>query len=73
MAKTHVKVGDKVKVIAGSAKGAEGTITAINANKGVVVVEGAKQITKAVRPSEGNEGGLIKIDGPINISNVKKA
>ena len=73
MAKAHVKVGDKVVVTTGSAKGKEGTVISINSAKQQVIVEGAKQITKAVRPTqEGQEGGLQKIDGPVHISNVKK-
>lgn len=72
MAKTHVKIGDKVKVISGSAKGAEGEVTAINANKQQVIVAGAKTITKTVRKTENQEGALQKIDGPVHLSNVKK-
>ena len=73
MAKTHVKIGDKVRVISGSAKGKEGTVVSINAKKEQVVVEGAKQYTKAVRPTkEGEEGGLQKLDASVHLSNVKK-
>ncbi|MDB9741692.1 50S ribosomal protein L24 [Akkermansiaceae bacterium] len=70
--KTHVRIGDNVKVIAGSAKGQEGKVLSINAAKQQVLVEGAKQMTKAVRPTEQAEGGLLKVDKPIHISNVKK-
>lgn len=75
MAKTHVKIGDKVVVTVGAegVKGATGTVTAINAKKQTVTVEGVKPITKAVKPqSEQDQGGLVKIDRPIHISNVKK-
>jgi large subunit ribosomal protein L24 len=71
--KTHVKKGDQVEVIAGNHKGKRGTVTLVKADKGQVIVEGARPVTKALRRSEKNpDGGLQKIDGPIHISNVKK-
>ena len=62
--KTHVKKGDEVEIIAGrNHKGKRGT----------VLVEGARTLKKAVRPTEQNpEGGIQEINGPIHISNVKK-
>jgi len=74
MTKTHVKIGDKVVVTTGAQdiKGVTGTIISINAKKETVTVEGVKEITKAVKPTEGSEGGLLKIPRPIHISNVKK-
>ena len=74
MAKTHVKVGDKVVVTTGAEgiKGITGTVISINAKKETVTVEGVKDIKKAVRPSEGNEGGILDMPRPIHISNVKK-
>ncbi|NWK56109.1 50S ribosomal protein L24 [Verrucomicrobiaceae bacterium N1E253] len=71
--KTHVKKGDQVQVVAGNQKGKQGTVLEVNAEKGQVIVEGAKVIKKAIRKSEQNpDGGIIEQDGPIAISNVKK-
>lgn len=71
--KTHVKKGDEVEIIAGNHKGKRGTVLAVNAAKGQVVVEGGRKIKKAVRRSEKNpDGGLQEVDGPVHISNVKK-
>ncbi len=71
--KTHVKKGDKVEVISGYHKGKQGEILTINATKGQVLVQGVRMIKKAVKPSEQNqEGGIIEVEGPIHISNVKK-
>ncbi len=71
--KTHVKIGEEVVVIAGNHKGQKGKVLSIDVNKNTVVVEGVRQITKAVRRSEQDpEGGLKKQDGPIHLSNVKK-
>jgi large subunit ribosomal protein L24 len=71
--KTHVKVGDEVKVIAGNHKGKQGRVLEVNGVKGRVVVEGVNVIKKAIRKSEQNpDGGIVEQDGPIAISNVKK-
>ncbi len=69
----HVKKGDKVQVIAGGHKGATGTVASVNEAKQRVVVEGVRKIKKTLKRSEANpEGGIVEIDGPIHISNVKK-
>ena len=70
--KTHVKKGDEVEIITGR-NHKRGTVLAVNAAKGTVIVEGARTLKKAVRPTEQNpEGGIQEINGPIHISNVKK-
>jgi len=72
--KTHVKKGDKVTVISGGHKGKSGTVLSVNAAKSQVTVEGVRKIKKAVKPTQqGEEGGIQELDGPIHISNVKKA
>jgi large subunit ribosomal protein L24 len=71
--KTHVKKGDQVQVIAGAAKGAQGTILSVDPRKERVYVEGVRMIKKAVRPSqERPEGGIVEEEGPVHISNVKR-
>ncbi|MFY7817015.1 MAG: 50S ribosomal protein L24 [Akkermansiaceae bacterium] len=73
--KTHVKKGDQVQIITGSVaiKGKTGTILAVNAKKGTVIVGDTRTVVKATRKSEANpDGGLLSQDAPIHISNVKK-
>ena len=71
--KTHVKKGDQVQVIAGNSKGKTGLVLSVNAVKSTVVVEGVRQVKKAVKRSEADpDGGIKTIDGAIHISNVKK-
>lgn len=71
--KTHVKKGDDVVVISGKNKGKRGVVSSVNAKKQTVIVEGARTLKKAVKPSEADpEGGIKEVDGPIHISNVKK-
>lgn len=71
--KTHVKKGDEVEVIAGKSKGKRGVILSINAKKQTVIVEGARKLKKATKPTEADpDGGIKEVDGAIHISNVKK-
>ncbi len=71
--KTHVKKGDNVEVISGKSKGKRGVVLSVNAVKQTVIVEGARTLKKATKPSESDpDGGIKEIDGAIHISNVKK-
>ena len=71
--KTHVKKGDDVQVISGKNKGKRGVVLSVNARKQTVIVEGARILKKATKPSESDpDGGIKDVDGPIHISNVKK-
>ena len=64
-----IKKGDTVKVIAGKDKDKEGKVLAVN--HGRVIVEGVGMITKHTKPSAANQqGGIIKKEAPIDISNV---
>ena len=67
----HVKVGDKVIVIAGKDKGKTGKVLKALPKKDRVVVEGINIQTthqKARGPQE--PGGIIKSEGAIHVSNV---
>ena len=67
----HVKVGDKVIVIAGKDKGKTGKVLKTLPKKDRVVVEGINIQTrhqKARGPQE--PGGIIKAEGAIHVSNV---
>ena len=68
----HVKNGDRVVVIAGKDKGKSGNIRKVDRSTGRVVVEGLNMVTKAQKPqpAAGIQGGLIKIEAPIDSSNV---
>ena len=66
-----VKVGDKVRILAGKDRGKEGKVIVTLRKKDKVVVEGINIITKHMKPSQGNDGGIIKVEAPIHVSNVK--
>ena len=66
-----VKVGDKVKVLAGKDKGKEGTVTVTLKKKDKVVVSGVNIVKKHIKPNAMNEtGGIVSVEAPIHVSNV---
>jgi len=73
MAKSNIKKGDKVKIIAGESKGAEGIVRKVYPAKNRVIVEGKeiKKMSRHTKPNAANpDGGIIKEEAPIHISNV---
>ncbi len=68
--KFHVKKGDKVEVIAGKDKGKQGVILEMQPSKNKAVVEGLNVVTKHVKPTETEQGGINKIPAPIHLSNI---
>ena len=67
-----VKVGDKVKILAGKDKGKEGKVTVTLKKKDRVVVEGINIVKKHQKPGRTNEtGGILETENPIHVSNVK--
>ena len=71
MSKTYIKKGDDVYVLAGEDKGKTGRVLEVLREKGRVIVEGVNIVTKATKPSaKYPQGGLIKKEAPIAISNV---
>jgi large subunit ribosomal protein L24 len=88
MAKFHVKKGDEVVIIAGSAKGRRGTISKVVTASEAVVIEGnderskgqedrarlVKPVLHYLRKSQQNpQGGVLWLEGPVHVSNVMKA
>lgn len=71
MAMSKIKVGDTVRVIAGTEKGREGKVLRIDHKNNRVVVEGVKMITKHTKQSAQNpNGGILRVEGTIDLSNV---
>ncbi len=71
MSKMHIKKGDTVYVLAGEDKGKTGRVLAVQAEKNRAVVEGVNMVTKATKPTAQHpQGGLIKKEAPIHISNL---
>lgn len=71
MAKFKIKKGDKVKVIAGEAKGETGTVRSVNREKNRAVVEGVNKISKHTKPNAKNpQGGIVEQEASIHLSNL---
>ena len=67
-----VKVGDKVKILAGKDRGKEGKVLVTLKKKDKVVVEGINIVKKHMKPNQANEsGGILSVEAPIHVSNVK--
>ena len=67
-----VRVGDKVRILAGKDKGKEGKVTVTLRDKDKVVVEGINIVKKHMKPNNTNEtGGILSVEAPIHVSNVK--
>ncbi|MBT6161608.1 50S ribosomal protein L24 [Flavobacteriaceae bacterium] len=69
--KIKIRLGDTVRVIAGSAKGSEGTVLSILRENNRAIVEGVNMIKKHNKPSAQNpQGGITEKEAPIHISNL---
>ena len=71
MSKLHIKKGDTVYFLAGEDKGRKGRVLSVDADKNRAVVEGINIVSKSTKPSAKHpQGGIIKMEAPINISNL---
>ncbi|MDE6683794.1 50S ribosomal protein L24 [uncultured Duncaniella sp.] len=71
MHKLHIKKGDVVYVLAGEDRGKEGRVLKVLVQKQKAIVEGVNMVTKATKPNAQHpQGGLIKMEAPIAISNI---
>lgn len=71
MAKMNIKSGDEVVVISGKDKGKKGKVIEVLPKTGKAIVEGVAVATKHVKPkAQGQTGGIIKQELPIDASNM---
>ena len=71
-AKSRIKKGDNVRVIAGKHKGAEGEVMSVDRARSRVVVKNVNIIQKTQRPTQENpRGGFVEQEAPIHLSNVQ--
>lgn len=69
--KLKIRKGDIVKVIAGADRGSEGRVLTVDAEKNTAIVEGVRMISRHTKPNAENpDGGIIKKEAPIHISNL---
>lgn len=67
-----IKRNDQVIVIAGKDKGKKGRVLRVIAEKNRVLVEGVGIVTKHKKPDQrtNSQGGILKQEAPIHVSNV---
>ena len=71
MGKIKIKTGDKVRVIAGAHKGAEGEVKQVLRESNKAIVDGVNLVKKHAKPSAQNpQGGIQEKEAPIQISNL---
>ena len=68
--KLKIKKGDRVLVIAGKDKGAEGEVLQIFPAKNRAIVDEVNVVTKHTKATHDNAGGINEIAAPIHISNL---
>jgi large subunit ribosomal protein L24 len=68
--KLHIKVGDKVLVIAGAAKGNTGEVKKVFPKESRAIVEGLNKVKRHVRPTADSPGGIYEKEAPIHLSNL---
>jgi large subunit ribosomal protein L24 len=74
MAKSHVRRGEEVVVIAGTEQGKRGKVIRVLPHRQQVIVEGVKIIKKHQRKNRDHpQGAIIEREGPIHLSNVMRA
>ena len=71
MSMAKIKKGDRVVVLSGRDKGAEGEVVRAMPKDGKVVVQGVNMISRHTKPTQADpEGGVKRREAPIHVSNV---
>lgn len=65
-----LKKGDRVVVLTGKDKGRSGEIVGVIPNDNRALVRGINMVTRHQRQSAGQEGGLIRKEASIHLSNL---
>ena len=68
-----VKKGDKVVVITGRDKGRSGEVIEVRPAEGRVLVRGVNMVVRHQRQTAAQQGGIIRKEAAIHISNVALA
>ncbi|MBI1392609.1 MAG: 50S ribosomal protein L24 [Alphaproteobacteria bacterium] len=65
-----IKKGDKVVVLAGKNRGAEGEVLRVLPQDDRVVVSGVNIVAKHQKQTASERGGIVRREAPIHVSNV---
>lgn len=66
----RVKKGDRVVVISGDDKGKRGEVLRVIPKEDRILVQGVNMVTRHQRQTATQEGGRIRKEAPIHVSNV---
>ena len=71
MAKSHIKRGDQIVVIAGSHKGKQGKVLQLLPAKNRAIVEGVALIKRHLKKSQEHpNGAIVEREGSVHVSNL---
>jgi large subunit ribosomal protein L24 len=65
-----IRKGDKVVVLAGKDKGRTGEVLSVSPKENRATVRGINMIVRHQRQTQSQEGGLIRKEAPIHLSNL---
>lgn len=68
--KFKIKKGDRVIVVTGRDKGKVGTVLKVLRELNALFVENVNVVTKHIKPTQMNAGGIVKKESKIHVSNV---
>jgi large subunit ribosomal protein L24 len=68
--KSHIRIGDKIKIIAGNQKGSIGIITKVISTKSLAIIDTIVPRIRYKKNPQGGEAKKIEIQVPIHISNL---
>lgn len=68
--KMSVTKGDRVRVVSGDDKGAEGAVLQVFTKTGRVLIDGVNIVKKHKAATQNEDGGIIEMPAPIHHSNV---
>jgi len=69
----RIKKGDKVVVITGRDKGRSGEVIKVMPAEERALVRGVNMVTRHQRQTAAQEGGLVRKEAPIHLSNIALA
>ena len=67
---SKIKKGDKVVVLTGRSKGAQGEVIKVIKADNLALVTGVNMVKRHTRPTQSTEGGIIEKESPIHLSNI---
>ena len=68
-----IRKGDKVVVLAGKDKGRSGEVLSVQPKEDRALVRGINIVIRHQRQTQSQEGGLIRKEAPIHLSNIALA